>query len=82
MTKIAVTIRDEQMRRLEQLRQRRRVPRSRVIQQALDAYFAQTGLTEEIHAYEQAYRRRPENTGDLKSLARAAAEVLDAEEWS
>ena len=34
MTKIAITIRDEQMRTLERVRRRRGVPRSRIVQQA------------------------------------------------
>ena len=81
MSKIAVTIPDEQMRTLERVRRQQRLPRSRVIQHALAFYFAQSGLAEEISAYEEAYRRKPEREADLEAYGRAAAAVLGAEEW-
>jgi hypothetical protein len=82
MSKIAVTIPDDQMRTLERLRRRRRLPRSRIVQQALRFYFAHEGLSEEASAYEEAYRRRPEPEPDLQSFAGLAAEALGREDWS
>ena len=82
MTKIAVTIPDEQMRMLERLRRRQRLPRSRVVQHALSFYFAQAGLVEEVSAYEAGYRRKPERDAAPEGYARAAAEVLDSEDWA
>jgi len=82
MTKIAITIRDEQMRTLERVRRRRGVPRSRIVQQALDSYFEQAGLSEDVQAYERGYRRRPERLVEARGYAQAAAEVLGREDWS
>lgn len=82
MTKIAVTIPEEQMRTLERVRRRQRLPRSRVVQQALSFYFAHAGLSEEVSAYEEGYRRKPERDAALEGYARAAAEVLGSEDWT
>jgi hypothetical protein len=82
MTKIAVTIPDDQMRTLERLRRRQRLPRSRVVQQALSFYFSHAGLSEEVTAYEEGYRRKPERSADAAGYARAAATVLGSEDWS
>ena len=82
MRKIAVTIPDEQMRTLERVRRQRRLPRSRIVQHALGYYFAQTGLAEDVKAYEENYRRKPERVADAQSYARAAAEFLESEDWS
>ena len=82
MRKVAVTIPDEQMRTLEQVRRQRCVPRSRIVQQALHAYFAQPGLSGEIRAYEHGYARKPERDADARAYARPAAEVLANEDWT
>jgi hypothetical protein len=82
MKKIAVSIPDDQMRTLERLRRRQRLPRSRVVQQALSFYFAHTGLSAEASAYEEGYRRKPEPSSDAKAYARAAAGVLGSEDWA
>ena len=82
MRKIAVTIPDEQMRTLEQLRRRQRLPRSRVVQHALRFYFAHAGLTEDARAYEEAYKRKPERAADARAYLRAAVEILEHEDWT
>ena len=82
MRKIAVTIPDEQMRTLERLRRRQRLPRSRVVQHALRFYFEHAGLTEEVRAYEEGYRRKPERAADARAYLRAAAEILQSEDWT
>ena len=81
MSKIAVTIPEEQMRVLERIRRRQRRPRSQVVQDALSFYFAQSGLVEEINAYEEGYRRKPERDGTTQAYARAVADVLGPEDW-
>jgi len=82
MSKIAITIPDEQMRTLERVRRKQRLPRSRVVQQALSFYFAHAGHAEDVRAYEEAYRRKPEQESESGSYGRAAAEVLGGEDWS
>lgn len=82
MSKIAVTIPAEQMRALERVRRKHRLPRSRVVQQALSFYFAHAGLSEEVNAYEEAYRRTPERAAEAEAYAQATARVLDTEDWT
>lgn len=82
MTKIAVTIPDDQMRTLERFRRRQRLPRSRVVQQALSFYFAHAGLSAEASAYEEGYRRQPESGAEAEAYARAVADVLGTEDWA
>ena len=82
MIKIAVTIPEDLMRSLERVRRKQRIPRSRIVQQALRCYFAQTGIAEDARAYEEGYRRNPEQAKAAESYARAAAEVLEPETWS
>jgi metal-responsive CopG/Arc/MetJ family transcriptional regulator len=82
MNKIAVTIPEEQMRAVERIRREQRIPRSRVIQRALSFYLAQAGLADDVRAYEEGYRRKPERSDAGGAYARAAAEVLSSEDWT
>lgn len=81
MKKIAITLPDDQMRAVERIRRQRKIPRSRVIQQAVEFYLADAGLTEDSRAYEEGYRRKPERE-PVESYARAAAEILESEDWA
>ncbi len=82
MTKLGITLPEDQFAAIERLRRRSRQPRSRIIQQAVAAYLAQEGLKDLVDAYEEGYRRAPEPVADAEAYARAAAEVLGREEWS
>jgi predicted transcriptional regulator len=82
MTKFAITLPEDQAKAVERIRRARRIPRSRVIQQAVDFYLSRQAHQEAIGAYEEGYRRRPETAAEAESAARAAAEVLGPEDWS
>ena len=82
MTKIAITLPADQAKAIERIRRAQRIPRSRVIQQAVDFYLSRRAQHEAIGAYEEGYRRRPEPDGEAESAARAAAEVLGREDWT
>jgi hypothetical protein len=82
MRKITVTLPEEQMRAVERIRRQQRIPRSRVIQHAVGWYLAQTGMADDVRAYEEGYRRRPERSDAVDAYARAAAEVLTSEDWT
>lgn len=82
MTKVAITLPEEQFAAIERIRRRQRQPRSRIIQQAVAAYLSQEGLKDLVDAYEDGYRRKPESVADAGAYARASAEVLGAEDWS
>lgn len=83
MKKIAITLPDYQAEAIERIRIWRGVPRSRVIQRALELYLASQQAVEEAErAYEAGYRAFPEDPADAEAYARAAAEVLGPEDWT
>jgi metal-responsive CopG/Arc/MetJ family transcriptional regulator len=83
MKKYAISLPDHQAEAIERIRRHRGVPRSRVIQQALDLYLKSEQAHEEaVRAYEASYRAMPEDPADAEAFAKAAAEVLGAEDWT
>lgn len=81
MRKLAITLPEDQAKAIERIRRAQRIPRSRVIQQAVDFYLSQRAQQEAIRAYEDGYRRRPETAAEAESAARAAGEILGREDW-
>ena len=58
------------------------MPRSRVIQQALDLYLTSHEVVEEAdRAYEAGYRAKPEHPDETDAFARISSEVLAPEDW-
>lgn len=83
MKKIAITLPDHQAEAIERIRHHRRVPRSRVIQQALDLYLAsQQAIEEADEIYEAGYRAQPERLDEIEAYTRTAADVLGPEDWA
>jgi metal-responsive CopG/Arc/MetJ family transcriptional regulator len=81
MKKIAITLPDYQADAIERIRHHRGVPRSRVIQQALDLYLASQQAVEEAdEIYEAGYRAKPESLAEVEAYTRTATEVLEPEE--
>ena len=80
MKKVAITIPETQAEAIEKIRRARKIPRSRVIQQAIAFYLAEQGGYRAVRAYEEGYRRRPEGV-DARAFARATAAVLGKEDW-
>ena len=79
---MSVTLPEDQMRAVERIRRKERIPRSRVIQHALSLYLGHAGMDEAVRAYEEGYRRKPERPDSVEAYARAATEVLDSEDWT
>ena len=52
MRRITITLPDEQVAAIEEIRRRHRIPRSRVVQQAIALSLAQRREAEEIRRYE------------------------------
>ncbi|MGD9891600.1 MAG: CopG family ribbon-helix-helix protein [Dehalococcoidia bacterium] len=82
MKKIAITLPDHQAEAIERIRSQRGVPRSRVIQQALDLYLAsQQAIEAADDAYEAGYRAYPERLSEIEAYTRTATETLTPEDW-
>ncbi len=80
MKKVAITLPDSQAEAIEQIRRKSRLPRSRVIQQAIALYLSAGGYFRAIRAYERGYERRPEGS-EAEGLAKATAGILPREDW-
>ncbi len=81
MRRIRITIPDDQAAAVEQIRRRRGVSRSRVVQDALALTLAEEEKARAVRRYVEGYRRRPE-TGEATAFARAATAVLAEERWT
>lgn len=83
MKKIAISLPDHQADAIEKIRRKARIPRSRVIQQAIALYLAEGRHAQKVRAYEDAYTQKPEREeADAQAFARATAAVLSDEDWS
>lgn len=80
MKKFAISLPDHQAAAVEKIRRKMRIPRSRVIQSAIDRYLAWEGFSDEIRRYAEGYRRKPERA-EAVGYAKAAASVLARETW-
>ena len=82
MTRITITLPGDHARAIDLIRRRRRLPRSRVIQEAVAHYLGTHAEQKAVRAYEQGYLRKPERAADAEAAALAAAEVLGPEDWT
>lgn len=82
MKRFAISLPDHQATAVERIRKFRNVPRSRIIQEAIDRYVAEEDEQEAIRRYVDGYRRIPEPGAAGDAYAQAAAEVLGHEDWS
>lgn len=67
---------DELFRTMERVRKRRRVPRSRLVQEAVGDYVRRVDDEGDVEAYFESYRRMPDDDEDFRSAARAGIETL------
>ena len=80
MKKVAISLPDDQAQAIERIRRRARVPRSRVIQQAIALYLEAGGNSKKVRAYEAGYAR-PEGI-EAEAFAKATAAILSHEDWA
>jgi metal-responsive CopG/Arc/MetJ family transcriptional regulator len=82
MKRFAISLPDYQAKAVERIRRFRNVPRSRVIQEAIDRYIVEEEEREAVARYVDGYRRIPETAGEADAYAQAAADILGREDWS
>lgn len=81
MKKLAITLSADQAEAIERIRRRRRVPRSRVIQEAVSRFLEAEGFSSQAQRYEAGYRRVPEDVREARAFAKAGAASLPIEDW-
>lgn len=82
MKKLAITLPEDQLKAIEEIRRKKRIPRSRVIQQAVSQYLAIQTEFGAAREYEEGYRRQPETAAEVEAYAAATSAVLGGEEWT
>lgn len=82
MKKLTITLPEDQAKAIEAIRRKKRIPRSRVIQQAIAYFLSEQNLLAAVREYEEGYRRIPEDPAEAEAYARMAAEVLEPEDWT
>lgn len=80
MKKVGISLPDDQAEAIERIRRKRRIPRSRVVQEAIATYLEGQGESDAVRRYIEGYRRRPEGN-EARAYAKAAAMVLGSEDW-
>jgi len=81
MRKVAITLPDDQAKAIESIRREKRIPRSRVIQQAIAYYLAEQEMRGAVREYEEGYRRHPEDAAEAAAFGTATAAVMSQEDW-
>lgn len=82
MKKYAISLPDPQAEAIERIRRVRGIPRSRVIQEAVDRYLAEEAERDAVRRYVEGYRRIPEREDEGEAYLALASEVLEPEDWS
>jgi predicted transcriptional regulator len=75
--RIAISLPDELFRRMERVRKRRRVPRSKLVQEAVGDYVTRTDEQALEAAYFEGYRRIPDGDDpDFVAIEKVGIEDL------
>jgi len=79
--KFAVSISDSEFKELEFFRRKRHLSRSQFIRETIKLWKEETEKKRLVRAYEEGYRRVPENPGIVKGWEKASLSALSSEEW-
>jgi metal-responsive CopG/Arc/MetJ family transcriptional regulator len=79
--KIAITVDDTLLARVERLRKKSGESRSAVFERALTAYLSGPQRAAESQKYIEAYRRQPDSAAEVRDAQALAVNTLGAEEW-
>jgi len=82
MKRVTISLPDAQAAAVEEMRRRRGLSRSRVVQEAIALALAQEEKARAVRQYEEGYRRHPESAAEASAFARATAATLRKERWS
>ena len=80
-SKIAITLPDEILKRIERSRRRNGGTRSAFIQRAVRLLFKQEQLQEQVRQYVEGYRRVPETDEEVAAAGKRAKAQLAQVPW-
>jgi len=81
MRRVTISIPEAQAAAIEEIRRRKGISRSRVVQEAIALTLAEQEKARAIRRYEEGYRKRPETTEAL-AYAKATAATMAKERWT
>lgn len=81
VSKIAISLPAEDLRRLEVLRKKLGLQRSAIIDQAIRFWLRHLEKDEKVRQYEQGYTRKPESVEEIKALEQMSADAFREEGW-
>ncbi len=79
--KFAISIPEEDFKKLEALRQKEELTRSKAILQAIKLWEESKSMKELIRKYEEGYEKFPEVTEERIAWERASLTALTKEKW-
>jgi metal-responsive CopG/Arc/MetJ family transcriptional regulator len=81
MRRVTISIPEAQAAAIEEIRRRKGISRSRVVQEAIALTLAEQEKARAVRRYEEGYRKRPETTEAL-AYAKATAATMSKERWT
>ncbi len=81
MRRVTISIPEAQAAAIEEIRRRKGISRSRVVQEAIALRLADQEKARAVRRYEEGYRKRPEATEAL-AYAKATAATMSKERWT
>ena len=81
MRRVTISIPEAQAAAIEEIRRRKGISRSRVVQEAIALTLAEQEKARAVRRYEEGYRKRPETT-EAVAYAKATAATMAKERWT
>lgn len=81
MKRVTISIPEAQATAIEEIRRRKGISRSRVVQEAIAMRLAEQEKARAVRRYEEGYRKRPETT-EVIAYAKATAATMSKERWT
>lgn len=79
VSKIAISLPAEDLRKIEVMRKKSGLQRSAIIDQAIRFWLRHQEENEKVRAYEQGYARKPEPVDEIKALEQLSADAFKEE---
>lgn len=79
--KIAISLPQNDLFRLEKVRKKLGIQRSAIIDMAIRFWLETMEKRKLIKQYEDGYRNKPEDISEIKAMERAAGKAFSEEEW-
>ena len=80
-SKIAISLPQENLKKIEKIRKELKIQRSALIDMAIRFWLDNREKQKMIQQYEDGYRRKPESIDEVKAMEKMSAEAFKEEGW-